>query len=498
MKAPGGSQELRPHQQEALEAARSEGGLFGDMPVGSGKTHITYLLPLVFPECTRVALIMPGGLIHKTYDEFDIISDHWCIRPEVRVKFFGVEVLSCESHATAIEDYAPDLVIVDEADRLQEGGTAATKRLMRYLEKQPETKCCLMSGSMFGGKWENIGRLLWLAFRDKSPLPPSEATLRRWDRMIEQKMPWLLPPELKQYGRTIEEINIGLTQHIQAHPGVVSVDSDRGRAELRLRKRDIPPPPIVVQRVLDLLEETQIAPGSREIECLPSDMARHRSTLAWGFYYRYWPEPPREWLDARRMWARFVRMHLQRRYDDLDTEAQIQKACQRGEFDSDGIWEEWQSIKPQYRVSREAVWLSHEAIDALPAPEERTLYWVRFRGLGEAVAAHFGIPFYNKGAADMLEQQRGPCVVSIKSHSTGRNLQYRWSRNHILNIPAKPKIWEQMLGRTMRPGQTEDFVDADVWITPRDRAKFREVCDKDALIAEARSAPTLLSLASID
>ena len=443
-------------------------------------------------------MLLPGGLIRKTYDEFDIIADHWKIRPEVRIKFFGIEILSTESRENALEEYAPDLVIIDEADRLQEGGTAATKRLMRYIAKAPETRCCLLSASMFGGKWENIGRLLWLAFRDKSPLPPSESCLRGWDRMIEQGTPWLLPPELKKYGRTTEAIKVGLTKHIQAHPGVVSVNSDRGDAVLRLRKRDLPRPPAVVLDALEQLEETELAPGSKEIECLPSDMAQHRNTLSYGFYLKWRPEPPAEWLEARRMWARFVRLACASRRDMLDTEKQVARSCDDGLMDSDGIREEWLRAEPLYKEGHEAVWLTYDIIDALPKPEPHTLYWVRFKALGEMVSKRLGIPFYNKGAADQLEQRNGPCVLSIGSHGRGRNLQYKWHRNHVLNLPSDVRMWEQFLGRTMRPGQKKPFVDVDVWLNgARGRSKFRDIMEADSLLSRMLGRDNLLTSATV-
>ena len=53
--------------------------------------------------------------------------------------------------------------------------------------------------------------------------------------------------------------------------------------------------------------------------------------------------------------------------------------------------------------------------------------------------------------------------MSIKAHGVGKNLQHGWRKQLILEPPSSGTVWEQMLGRTHRPGQEADSVEAHVY-----------------------------------
>jgi hypothetical protein len=59
------------------------------------------------------------------------------------------------------------------------------------------------------------------------------------------------------------------------------------------------------------------------------DVWRHARELAVGFHYIWNPRPEREWLNARREWAAFVREVLSRSRS-LDTELQVRNAVLSG------------------------------------------------------------------------------------------------------------------------------------------------------------------------
>jgi hypothetical protein len=57
--------------------------------------------------------------------------------------------------------------------------------------------------------------------------------------------------------------------------------------------------------------------------------------------------------------------------------------------------------------------------------------------------------------------------MSIAAHGIGKNLQ-SWCNQLILCPPSSGHIWEQLLGRTHRPGQEADEVTVFVYVhTPR-------------------------------
>jgi hypothetical protein len=53
-------------------------------------------------------------------------------------------------------------------------------------------------------------------------------------------------------------------------------------------------------------------------------------------------------------------------------------------------------------------------------------------------------------------------VLSIAAHGTGKNLQWT-NRNLVCTPPTGGDIWEQLIGRTHRQGQTADEVFVDVY-----------------------------------
>lgn len=490
---PGGTQQLWESQVTALTSARDNGGLFGDIPVGGGKTFITALMPHMFPDCRRYALLLPASLESKTVREFDELFDHWKFPAGVEYRMFSYSLLGRPEHATDLADYAPDLIVADEAHRLKDGDVGVTRRVMRYLEANPNVVFCALSGTLFGGPWEPLARLMWMAFRGKSPLPTKVSTVRRWDTLLAGFTPFY-PPDLRAYGRDEESIRIGLTAHCKKHPGVVSVETDRGNAHLTLDVRR-PPRPDVVASAMARLTGTNLAPGSTRLDCTDSDKARHMQTLAWGFYYRLSPEPPDSWLDARRLWARFVVETIQHS-KVWDTESQVADACAAGTLKDHGLWERWACEKLSFKENRETVWLTDEVVQSLPRPGPRTLYWTRFRALGRRVSEVLGIPFLHQGSADNVEGRTGPLVLSIQSHKEGRNLQHKWDESHVLTSPGDVGIYEQLIGRTMRPGQPSEEVKVHVWIgDSRGRQRFTELLHEAKVRAKMRESANLLTIA---
>jgi hypothetical protein len=75
-------------------------------------------------------------------------------------------------------------------------------------------------------------------------------------------------------------------------------------------------------------------------------------------------------------------------------------------------------------------------------------------------------------------------ICSIKAHGTGKNLQHGWSNNIVLYPPANGSIWEQLIGRTHRPGQEADRVRVYVFRWHAESTKAWEQALSDAELAE--------------
>ena len=87
-------------------------------------------------------------------------------------------------------------------------------------------------------------------------------------------------------------------------------------------------------------------------------------------------------------------------------------------------------------------------------------------------------------------------ALSIASHGTALNLQ-AWHTNVLLDVPANGTAWEQLLGRTHRPGQKSDEIAVHIphwsWVQRKSLAKARSDA---AWIQTATENPQKLNLGS--
>ena len=78
--------QLRPRQAIALYEALQMGGMFGALSVGAGKTLVSFLLPSIL-EAMRPVLLLPAGLIEKTWHDRKILAEHWNIPTNLQIIF---------------------------------------------------------------------------------------------------------------------------------------------------------------------------------------------------------------------------------------------------------------------------------------------------------------------------------------------------------------------------------------------------------------------------
>jgi len=203
-------------------------------------------------------------------------------------------------------------------------------------------------------------------------------------------------------------------------------------------------------------------------------MWRHARELASGFFSRWNPRPPDDWRDARRAWASLCREILSNNKRQLDTELQVRRAVEAGDYPHAArTLADWLAIEPTFKPNAEAVWISDRTIDWIAAwaakQPSAPLIWTERPAIGERLAARHGLPYYGNMGVDastgrVLESHApasGPAVVSIEANATGRNLQ-AWHRNLIVDVPPNGAKWEQLLGRTHRDGQKAGAVHVDV------------------------------------
>lgn len=187
--------------------------------------------------------------------------------------------------------------------------------------------------------------------------------------------------------------------------------------------------------------------------------------------FSYWLEqPPEEWRDARRAYAKRIRAIIEKTawsVDPLDTAKAVAKA-----FPNDPIVELWRELKPTFKPKPAWQWESASVVNfaAQWATENVGTVWVQSIPVGEAIAQAAGIKFYGAQglSADGSDIEYAPgdrsLVAGILSNSRGRNLQDRFNRGLAVQCPQSGDMCQQLFGRLHRFGQLRP-VQWDILIT---------------------------------
>jgi hypothetical protein len=471
---PKGSGALRLPQCESLREAHAMRGLVGPQRVGSGKTLETLLLTHVL-GAERPVLIIPASLRDKTRAEFaGYHRAGWLVRCPRLVSY---DELGRPDRAGMLADLDPDLLILDEAHRASNRDAASTRRIERFiLAKRAEERganlghgsllvVAVLSGTLIGDDLMSYHHLLVWALGPNAPVPLLTTTAERWATAIDKRTAILkraLPGRLA-------ELPGGFHEHLRSRRGVVPTPGSDCTARLVMR----PWSPVLPPELRALIEQTRETSTRPDGEPLDSwDLPDVLCQLCQGFYYIWDPLPPAWWLHPRRGWLAEARLILDARADGLDSEGQLAQALDRDNphevtFADGSSWAEilrvvrpllaeWRAVKDRFVPNPVPVWVCPSVLEQAadcPAP---TLIWTRHTAAGEQLE-RLGVPWYPGGTRPESHSPSESIALMISAHSTGRNLQ-AWSRSRVLVPPADSDAWEQLLGRTHRPGQLEDEV----------------------------------------
>ena len=434
---PAGQQRLRPVQAFALAELHDLLGLLGIILVGGGKTLITRLAPLVL-EVTRPVLVVPAGLKAKTIREFKELDQHWQRHHDLDIVSY--EKLGRVSGADYFAERKPDFIGFDECHKLKNRDAAVTRRVSAYIEDAPNTIFMGVSGTITRRSLLDYQHLLrWAIGPEKMPLPSLRSETMDWARALDEKLRGvqrMKPGALRVFVGDVTSSHIvtrkeareGYSRRLKASPGVVATEASDVDASIvgEFWEPDVPEE---IRDHITYLNEEWETPGG-EICRQPVDLWRHARELVCGFYYKWDPEPPEEWLKARRAWFRFVREKLGEHVEGLDSPMQVANACKRGFIHSGKKYETWTEIKEIYKVTNVPVWISTSVLEQVLAklPKEPALIWVEQVATGKKLAELSGLPFFSrqgkdeKGRAiDALEKPE-MAILSIASNHQGRNL----------------------------------------------------------------------------
>jgi hypothetical protein len=476
-----GAQKLRRMQALSLHDFAKYGGLVGLLRVGAGKTLITMLLPKVAELYGGVkpkspVLILPAALVEKTEKERRELSRDWKVAQNLRLVAY--EKISRVSGADWLEIAKPDLIILDEAHRAKNKRAGVTRRIMRYVQEHPDTKVCVLSGTLFRSGLRDAAHLVRWALKNNSPVPLKEGELEEWADALDEKV----NPLRRRKPGALLELNVphdwnssedqltagrkAFYARLAATPGVVSTGGDQVACSLNIQAVDYREDSITNGHFETLRSKWETPDGWALTEAV--SVWRHARELALGMHYIWDPRPPKPWLDARREWASYVRKTLARSRH-LDTELQVRNAVHAGELESPEL-AAWEAIAPTFKPNPKPVWHDTSALEICEDWMKRHngIVWCEHTFFAEELARRTGVPYFGAqgktkdglSIVDFAQSDKAgkvPIIASIAANSTGRNLQ-AWSENLITTGITQAAELEQLLGRTHRDGTLADEI----------------------------------------
>lgn len=526
---PGGQMTLWRVQAAALRDLYDRRGLFAPIAVGEGKALIS-LLAAVLLQAERPLLIVPAQVREQTnLQVLPEMSQHWRMHPNLEVITYWD--LSQEFNANILEDINPDLIAADEVHRFKNRNSGRTKRMTRYMTANPETIFAALSGTVTNRSIRDYDHILRWCLKAGTPLPETWQELCQWADVLD-----VMPEELEDsrspagalevwtYDNDgdpiltdddkLVQINVrqGYRDRLVQTPGVIATKADELGVSLILKERRLDVPDRVLEMLAKLALTWETPNGDLITEAV--DLWRHARELCCGFWYRWDPKPPREWLDARKAWKQHVRDTLKHNRRRLDTELQvwneeaekhgrprapklkatddedltveeiekIQKANAKKKAKHERelaewrvnvnpehcMWCKWLSIRRSFKINNVAEWVDDFAIrDATKWLEEvGGIVWTEHTAWAERLSKVSGVRFFGPGKKANIDilTHTGPMIASIKAHGEGKNLQHHHNTSLVVSPPSSGKTWEQLLGREHRPGQKEDEVIYEIYM----------------------------------
>lgn len=485
LRAPGGTQRLRPVQAAALVEMHDFGGLLGLLRCGAGKSLVS-LLGFIVMESKRPLLLVPAKLVEKTRRDMDQLRKHWLIPPVLQIKSY--EILGREQSASLLAEIKPDVIIADEAHRLKNTKAAVTRRVKRWMEEHPETRMVAMSGTITKRSLHDYYHLAAWCLKRTNPTPTDFNDRMSWSFIIDEKrgddaaervnpgalIKFCNDEERELYTTDpVRAVRKGYRRRLVETPGVIATQDGALGMSLVIDSLVVEMPEL--RDDIRNLKQMWLRPDGEPIMDA-IELWRHLREMACGFFYRWNPKPPEDWLKARRAWAKAVREILRNNRSGLDSEGQIKRSIReereaakngaRRKYPAeDDTLAQWEAVEPTFTPKTEAVWRSDKVIQAAAKwmEEEKGIVWVEHQEFGKRLSQVTGVPYYQRGGVNQAgkpieDHPPGTTLIaSIASNAEGRNLQ-AWNTNLVVSPPTSGAQWEQLVSRTHRDGQEADEV----------------------------------------
>ena len=525
-------------QAWALDEASCGYGTVGALKVGSGKTGLNCLLPMVFPRpdggpVRRAMLLLQPRLIPQFKSDLAVWGRHFRVpnlcggdqkvwpldRPVLEVMSYSK--LSAQSETTFFSAHPDiDLYIWDECHTIRRrpgagsgGMSARSGRAIQPFLQSENVRLCAHSGSLTTRGIHDYAATCALALRDRSPLP--------WDPNVVDVWAGVLDPEPKAGFRAApgaltklclpgETAEAAFYRRRNATPGFITTPEARLPVKVTIRARDPGPIPPRVKEALawarkavraDWLVTAGLNEGEGEELVDQATVARTAREAAVGLVLR-WKFPRGEpeqlildWRQARKNYHREVREQLEHfRAEHLDSPGLWYSAAKRFWSGYDATkhanplptwrseyWPKWNELEEQVVPEPEAVWIDQYLVEdaARWAREAPGIVFTDHPAFGRTLGKMSKLPYFGGGPVsdELILKETGSrsIICARKSYGTGQNLQ-RWHRMLLVDLPSDAGALEQAIGREFRPGQTKD-VDVSVYYhTSEFRSAWKSIC----------------------
>ena len=456
-----------PHewQLRAPEDYERLGGVFIGLDPGAGKS---YALSRIARRCRRPLVVAPAAAVKQTMAQFESYGVPCYEAKDPRgapvpgaVAFASYTWLTRDKQADFFERFAPSDVLMDEFHEARGLANSARKRLERYLVAEPAVRVAVSTASPMSGRLHDFAFGLRWALRAgvRGLVPSLTSGLDALDARLAASA----------------EARDAFRRRLESTPGVYLDVGDVGRYQGEVLLRVVRREPALV------LPDSWETPSGFLIESA-AHAAEVERQLAWGYYHDVDPRPSEAYVEARRAWGAVVRRVVGQGL--CDTEFQVRSLRP----EAYALWAEAQRAEGELAEAK-AVWHG-EALDLPRLPAEPSLVWAHHQALQEAAASALGgWPLFREGArsadGEYLPNYRGlRAVASIEACHQSLNLQH-FSHNLVLEPPADPEIWKQLVGRTARQGQTAARVTCDVVVNcPAAERALRSAIDRASLVYE--------------
>jgi len=494
LRTPSGQQTLREVQAQALLEIAELGGAFVPVRVAGGKTLISLLAPRVLGDRgARPLLIVPAALAEKTRRAHRALSIHWQIPPFFRVMSY--QEISRKDGLRAVEQYAPTLIVCDEAHYLKNPSAGVTKAVRSFMRENPGTAFIALTGTVSKRSLKDFAHTCQWSLGMGAPVPVDFHAIASWSFVLDERRadPDAPPPDvgalraLVEPGRPhdVRHARQGFQRRFKATPGVITAAEPPLDIAIVVSALT-PEVPLEIQEAQARVRATWETPDGEVFEEAVA-MWRHQRELARGFCYVWDPPPPLPWKLTRAEYHRAVRAILSGNMRNLHVPSAVVRAIDDGLYpEARGPLEAWRAIRDTFTPRTRAIWISDYAITAardwLEVRDRRpSIVWVEHRELGTRLAEATGLPYYASQALDaktgrsILDHPSGRhAIASIASVKEGFDLQHHFASALYLAAPTTAIAQEQSLGRILREGQPEYSIDAAYFLAcEEDRIALR-------------------------